>query len=86
MGKCRISPQKSWRFSGNLFIFAVTLIASRLIAGNHFYFFCLFFSFFVGAAGNLIDPFLYGYVVDFIHIKAGNVLNWPFYFNVAGTY
>lgn len=38
---------------------------------------------FVGAAGNLIDPFLYGYVVDFIHIKAGNVLNWPFYFNVA---
>ena len=39
--------------------------------------------FWVGAIGNLIDPFVYGYVVDFIHIHAGNVLNWPFYFNVA---
>jgi len=25
----------------------------------------------------LIDPFKYGYVVDFIHIQAGDFLNWP---------
>ena len=40
----------------------------------------------IGAAGNLIDPFKYGYVVDFIHIHAGNILNWPFYFNMADAY
>jgi signal peptidase II len=39
-----------------------------------------------GAIGNLIAPFLYGYVVDFIHIQAGNVLNWPFYFNLADAF
>jgi signal peptidase II len=48
-----------------------------------FLFILPFLFFWVGAGGNLIDPFMYGYVVDFIHIHAGNVLNWPFYFNVA---
>lgn len=39
-----------------------------------------------GAAGNSIDPFVYGYVVDFIHIHLGRVLDWPFYFNVADAW
>jgi signal peptidase II len=45
-----------------------------------------FILFWAGAIGNLIDPFTYGYVVDFIHIKIGNLLNWPFYFNLADAY
>lgn len=45
-----------------------------------------FLLFWVGALGNLIDPFKYGYVVDFIHIQAGNYLDWPFYFNLADAY
>ncbi len=39
-----------------------------------------------GAIGNLIDPFVYGYVVDFIHMQAGSLFNWPFYFNLADAY
>lgn len=39
-----------------------------------------------GAIGNLIDSFQYGYVVDFIHIQLGDLLNWPFYFNLADAY
>lgn len=39
-----------------------------------------------GALGNLIDPFLYGYVVDFIHLKLGGFLDWPFFFNLADAY
>jgi signal peptidase II len=39
-----------------------------------------------GAIGNIIDAIKYGYVVDFIHIHAGNFLNWPFYFNIADAY
>ena len=45
-----------------------------------------FLFFWIGALGNLIDPFKYGYVVDFIHIQAGDFLNWPFYFNLADAY
>lgn len=45
-----------------------------------------FLLFWIGALGNLIDPFKYGYVVDFIHIRAGKILNWPFYFNLADAY
>ena len=36
-----------------------------------------------GAAGNSFDKLKYGFVVDFIHIHAGNVFDWPFYFNIA---
>jgi signal peptidase II len=39
-----------------------------------------------GAAGNIIDNLLYGPVIDFIHIHAGTVLNWPFLFNLADAY
>jgi len=39
-----------------------------------------------GALGNLVDSFNYGYVVDFIHIQFGNLLNWPFYFNLADAF
>jgi signal peptidase II len=39
-----------------------------------------------GAIGNLVDSFKYGYVVDFIHIQLGGLLNWPFYFNLADAY
>ncbi|HEX3020124.1 MAG TPA: signal peptidase II [Chitinispirillaceae bacterium] len=45
-----------------------------------------FLLFWAGAIGNLIDSFTRGYVVDFIHIHAGKVLNWPFYFNLADAY
>lgn len=39
-----------------------------------------------GALGNLIDPFIYGYVVDFIHLSIGGFLDWPFFFNLADAY
>jgi signal peptidase II len=39
-----------------------------------------------GAAGNLIDRIRYGHVVDFIHLHAGRVLDWPFLFNVADAF
>ena len=45
-----------------------------------------FVLFWAGAAGNIIDHFLYGYVVDFIHIHAGRSLDWPYYFNLADAY
>ncbi|HEX2955245.1 MAG TPA: signal peptidase II [Chitinispirillaceae bacterium] len=45
-----------------------------------------FLLFWAGAIGNLIDPFLYGYVVDFIHIQLFTILNWPFFFNLADAY
>jgi signal peptidase II len=53
---------------------------------KRFLFLLPFLLFWAGAIGNLIDPFLYGYVVDFIHIHAGGILNWPFYFNLADAY
>jgi signal peptidase II len=40
----------------------------------------------MGAVGNLIDSFTQGYVVDFIHIHAGTLLDWPFFFNLADAY
>jgi signal peptidase II len=40
----------------------------------------------LGAVGNLIDIFRRGYVIDFIHIHAANVLDWPFFFNIADAY
>lgn len=39
-----------------------------------------------GAIGNLIDPFIYRYVVDFIHLHLGGYLDWPFFFNLADAY
>jgi signal peptidase II len=45
-----------------------------------------FLLFWVGAIGNIIDPFLYGYVVDFIHIRLWKYDIWPFYFNLADAY
>jgi signal peptidase II len=39
-----------------------------------------------GAVGNLIDLSVYGYVVDFIHLKLDRHLDWPFYFNLADAY
>lgn len=45
-----------------------------------------FILFWSGALGNLIDPFIYGYVVDFIHLRLGRVLDWPFFFNLADAY
>jgi signal peptidase II len=45
-----------------------------------------FLLFWAGAIGNLIDPFLYGFVVDFIHIQLFKLLNWPFFFNLADAY
>jgi signal peptidase II len=45
-----------------------------------------FLLFWAGATGNIIDPFLYGYVVDFIHIRFWQYDIWPFYFNLADAY
>jgi signal peptidase II len=45
-----------------------------------------FLLFWAGALGNIIDPFIYGYVVDFIHIRLWNYDFWPFYFNLADAY
>jgi signal peptidase II len=45
-----------------------------------------FLLFWTGAIGNIIDPFLYGYVVDFIHIRLWQYDIWPFYFNLADAY
>lgn len=45
-----------------------------------------FLLFWAGAIGNIIDPFLYGFVVDFIHIRLFNLLNWPFFFNLADAF
>lgn len=39
-----------------------------------------------GAGGNVLDGLTTGYVVDFIHIHAGTLLDWPFLFNVADVY
>ena len=39
-----------------------------------------------GAIGNLIDAFTYGYVVDFIHLRLGRLVDWPFLFNLADAY
>ncbi|MBN1982850.1 MAG: signal peptidase II [Chitinivibrionales bacterium] len=39
-----------------------------------------------GAWGNVFDNFRYGYVIDFIHLRAGTVVDWPFYFNLADAY
>jgi len=39
-----------------------------------------------GALGNIVDSFTKGHVIDFIHIHAGKVLDWPFFFNVADAY
>lgn len=39
-----------------------------------------------GAGGNIFDQFAYKYVIDFIHIHGGNLIEWPFYFNLADTY
>jgi signal peptidase II len=39
-----------------------------------------------GAVGNVIDNVSYGYVVDFIHIHLGTLLDWPYLFNVADAY
>ncbi len=51
-----------------------------------FLFLLPFLLFWVGAIGNIIDSITKGYVVDFIHIHAGKLLNWPFYFNLADAY
>lgn len=39
-----------------------------------------------GAIGNIIDSLKYGYVIDFIHLHAGKVLDWPFLFNLADAW
>jgi signal peptidase II len=51
----------------------VTTVALGLIAG--------------GAAGNAIDRALFGAVLDFLHLHAGNVrwLDFPYIFNVADS-
>jgi signal peptidase II len=51
-----------------------------------FYVLAPFLLIWMGAVGNLIDAFKLGYVIDFIHIHAGEILDWPFFFNLADAY
>ncbi|MBN1308632.1 MAG: signal peptidase II [Chitinispirillaceae bacterium] len=39
-----------------------------------------------GAIGNVIDSLRFGHVVDFIHMHLGNILDWPFLYNLADAY
>lgn len=39
-----------------------------------------------GAWGNILDIASAGFVIDFIHIHLGSLLDWPFYFNLADAY
>lgn len=39
-----------------------------------------------GAIGNVIDSLRFGHVIDFIHMHAGTLLDWPFLYNVADAY
>lgn len=39
-----------------------------------------------GAWGNVFDGLRHGYVIDFIHLQLGTVLDWPFLFNAADVY
>jgi signal peptidase II len=68
---------------------AVCLAVSFFIVINRrmpFFFLLPFLVIWLGAVGNLIDTFSLGYVIDFIHIHAGKVLDWPFFFNCADAY
>lgn len=63
-----------------LSIAAIVLISALLIKGDGFLSLCLILG---GAAGNLIDRILYGYVRDFIDLSIGPY-HWPA-FNVADS-
>ncbi len=39
-----------------------------------------------GAIGNVIDSLRFGHVIDFIHMHLGNILDWPFLYNLADAY
>ncbi|MBN1577501.1 MAG: signal peptidase II [Chitinispirillaceae bacterium] len=39
-----------------------------------------------GAIGNVIDSLRFGHVVDFIHMHLGNIIDWPFLYNLADAY
>lgn len=39
-----------------------------------------------GAIGNVIDSFRFSHVIDFIHLHLGNIVDWPFLFNLADAY
>ncbi|NLE00443.1 MAG: signal peptidase II [Fibrobacter sp.] len=40
----------------------------------------------LAGAGNVVDIFARGYVVDFIHLHFFRILDWPFFFNLADAY
>ncbi|MDO5576859.1 MAG: signal peptidase II [Fibrobacter sp.] len=66
-----------------LLVVTVFLFMARKGSFWHLFPFYLIWS---GAAGNLIDSFLYGFVVDFIHLHIGTVFDWPFFFNIADAW
>jgi len=45
-----------------------------------------FITILAGALGNSIDRMKNGFVVDFIHIHLKDILNWPFFFNIADVF
>lgn len=53
---------------------------------KNFFYHLPFLLIIAGAIGNLIDLLIYGYVIDFIHMHAGEVLDWPFLYNLADAY
>jgi signal peptidase II len=84
-GKMPQFSQTVFRAFRFMILFALTflILANRR---RSFFFLLPFSLLWAGAAGNLIDPFIYGYVVDFIHLRLGNLAHWPFYFNLADAY
>lgn len=70
-----------------LFLLPISVIIFLLIyiykMKNYSFLFLLpFIVILSGAAGNLIDRFRYGYVIDFIYFHISDKFNWPI-FNIA---
>jgi signal peptidase II len=60
------------------------LILFLIISRKHSFFYLLPYNIILsGALGNSYDKITKGFVIDFIHIHFLNILDWPFYFNIA---
>ena len=72
-----------------IFRLLILLILTGIIwwkRNTSLFFLLPFLLFWAGGTGNLIDSINNGYIVDFIHIRAGHIMDWPFYFNLADAY
>lgn len=62
------------------FILLIFLIINRKYP---FLYLLPFFIILSGALGNSYDKIRHGFVIDFIHLHFFDILDWPFYFNIA---